>query len=73
MYVYELGDRLVQTFVDLTELIMAATSHGDDEDEDEADSSFGATTRKIDRCRQKPVRIGRAVDSAGSSAMSITN
>jgi hypothetical protein len=40
MYVYELVTDWFQTFVDLSELLMTATSSKDD-DEDETDSSFG--------------------------------
>jgi len=55
MYVYELVTDWFQTFVDLTGSLWQRTSHGDDEDEDEADSSFAATTRKIDRFAARPV------------------
>jgi len=39
MYVYELVTEWFQTFLDISELLMAANSSGDDEDE--SDSSFG--------------------------------
>ena len=41
MYVYELVTEWFQTFVDLSELVIAASASADDENEDEADSSFG--------------------------------
>jgi hypothetical protein len=42
MYVFDLVTEWFQTFLDLSELLMAAASTGDDEDgEDGADSSFG--------------------------------
>jgi hypothetical protein len=42
MYVYELVTEWFQTFADLSELLIAAsTSDSDDDDEDETDSSFG--------------------------------
>ena len=40
MYVYELVTEWFQTFLDLSELLMAAAPSNDD-DEDESDSSFG--------------------------------
>jgi hypothetical protein len=41
MYVYELVTDWFQTFLDLSELLMAASPSNDDDDEDESDSSFG--------------------------------
>jgi hypothetical protein len=41
MYIYELVTDWFQTFLDVTELLMAAGSSSDDDDEDESDSSFG--------------------------------
>ena len=41
MYVYELVTDWFQTFADLSDLLLAATSVDDEEDEDESDSSFG--------------------------------
>lgn len=41
MYVYELVTDWFQTFVDLSELMMAASPSADDDDEDDPDSSFG--------------------------------
>lgn len=41
LYVYELVTEWFQTFMDMSDLLLAASSTGDDEDEDESDSSFG--------------------------------
>jgi hypothetical protein len=41
MYVYELVTEWFQTFLDLSELLMATNSPGDDGGDDESDSSFG--------------------------------
>lgn len=41
LYVYELVTDWFQTFIDLSELLMAASSSDDSDEEDESDSSFG--------------------------------
>ena len=42
MYVYELMTEWFQTFMDMSDLLVAASSaNGDDDGEDESDSSFG--------------------------------
>ena len=41
MYVYELMTEWFQTFMDMSDLLVAASANGDDDGEDESDSSFG--------------------------------
>jgi len=41
MYVYELMTEWFQTFMDVSDLLVAASANGDDDGEDESDSSFG--------------------------------
>ena len=41
MYVYELMTEWFQTFMDMSDLLVAASASSDDDGEDESDSSFG--------------------------------